>query len=99
MIQILYGAIVVIFLAMGGYHLQENPPFAVHNLVIALYFFIILFEFRGKPFSRGIYMLLAFLLLGNAGIQFFYAENNAISGLISLFFAYFALQARRRINQ
>ncbi|MFC4077627.1 hypothetical protein [Salinithrix halophila] len=97
--QILYTAIVLIFLVMGGIYLQDQPPFAVHYFMIALYFFVILFEFRGNPFPRGIYLLLGFLLLGNAMIQFFYAENNVIAGLISLLFAYFALQARRRLHQ
>ncbi|MDA8351790.1 MAG: hypothetical protein M0Z65_01065 [Firmicutes bacterium] len=96
--QILYGAIVLFFLGSGVYYLQDEPPHALHFLVIALYFFIILFEFRGNPFSRRTYVLLSLLLTGNAMIQFFLAENNAIYGLVSLFFAYFALQARRRVK-
>jgi hypothetical protein len=97
--QILYGMIVLFFLGTGIFYLQDDPPNAVHFMVIALYFFIIMFEFRGNPFSRGTYMLLSLLLLGNAMIQFFLAEQNAIYGLVSLFFAYFALQARRRVKQ
>ncbi|MFD1427639.1 hypothetical protein JOD24_001434 [Kroppenstedtia sanguinis] len=97
--QILYGAIVLFFLGSGILYLQDEPPYAVHFMVIALYFFIILFEFRGNPFSRGVYLLLSLLLLGNAMVQFFLAEHNAINGLVSLFFAYFALQARRRVKQ
>lgn len=96
--QILYGLIVLFFLGTGVYYLQDEPPYAVHFLVIALYFFIILFEFRGSPFSRRTYMLLSLLLLGNALVQFFLTEQNAIYGLVSLIFAYFALQARRRVN-
>ncbi|GGE26514.1 hypothetical protein GCM10011571_30910 [Marinithermofilum abyssi] len=97
--QILYAAIVLFFLVMGGYYLQAEPPYAVHNFVIALYFFVILFEFRGNPFPRRVYLLLSFLLLGNALMQFFYVQNNVIFGLVSLLFAYFALQARRRIRR
>ncbi|MDR6225786.1 hypothetical protein [Desmospora profundinema] len=97
--QILYGAIVVFFLFFGARYLQDEPPVAVHYFVIALYFFVILFEFRGNPFSRRIYVMLALLLLGNALVQFFYVENGVIFGLVSLLFSWFALQARRRIPQ
>ncbi|PTM56489.1 hypothetical protein [Desmospora activa] len=99
MVQILYGAIVVFFLFFGTRSLQDQPPVAVHYYVIALYFFVLLFEFRGNPFSRSIYVLLALLLLGNAMIQFFYVENGVLFGLVSLLFAWFALQARRRITR
>ncbi|PTX60791.1 hypothetical protein C8P63_108101 [Melghirimyces profundicolus] len=96
--QIWYGAIVLFSLGLGLSYLQDEPPHAVNFFVIALYFFVILYEFRGKPFSRRTYLLLSLLLTGNAMIQFFLAENNAIFGLVSLFFAYLALQGRRRLR-
>lgn len=97
--QLLYGAFVLIFMGMGVYNLvEEQPSFAIHTFVIALYFFVLLFEFRGRPFSQGIYILMALLLLVNSMLQFFYPQGSVISGLVSLFFAYFAVQARRRIN-
>ncbi|SMO77539.1 hypothetical protein [Melghirimyces algeriensis] len=96
--QILYGVFVLSFLGAGVYYLQEDPPNAVHFFVIALFFFVVLFEFRGNPFSRKMYVLVSLILVGNAMIQFFVASNNAVLGLVSLFLAYFALQARRRVK-
>src|SRR5699024_2502155 len=96
--QILYGAIVLFFLGSGVYYLQDEPPHALHFLVIALYFFIILCEFRGIPFSALPYVLLGLLLTGNAMIQFYLSENDAIDGVVNLLSANFALKARRRVK-
>ncbi|SDW77840.1 hypothetical protein SAMN05444487_10674 [Marininema mesophilum] len=96
--QFLFAATVLISLVMGGYTLQDQPPLALHYFVIGMYFFVILFEFRGNPFSRKVYLLLALLLVGSAMLQFFFAPNHSFAGVISLLFAYFALQSRRRLN-
>ncbi|MCS1352045.1 hypothetical protein [Mechercharimyces sp. CAU 1602] len=102
MMVVLY-ALIVVFMIIGGIsYLTVNPQpmFAVHYFSIALYFFVLIFEFIGKPFSRPIYLLLTAVLMGNALIQFFYAdESNYLMGIISLFFAFFSLQAQRRLRK
>lgn len=101
-IIILYGLIVFIFIAMGTIYLVDYPVMSVYYFVIALYFFVVLFEFRGKPFSRHIYLLVSLLLISSALLQFFgvkTSDNHLIYGFVSLFFAYFALQARKRLRQ
>lgn len=100
-ILILYGLIVLLFIAMGAMQLTDSPVMSLQYFMIALYFFVVLFEFLGKPFSRNVYLLVALLMTSNALLQFFgvKAENHLIYGFVSLFFAYFSLQARRRLQE
>jgi hypothetical protein len=97
-VQGLYTAIVLLFLGMGVYYLNTEPVVAVHHFLISLYFFVFLFEIRGKPFSRSVYWLLLLLLVGDAFMQFSIGDMNMISGLVSAMFALSTWQAQRRLS-
>lgn len=97
---IFYRILILLMLVWGTLYLPVEPAYSVHLYLIALYLFITYFELRGNPFHRGVYHLLILLLLANAGMQFFFmAEPNILSGLVSLFFAFFAWQAVRRLSR
>lgn len=91
-----YGIIFVLFLVLGIFRLQADPAGAIHNFLIALYFFLIFFALKGKPFARRVHIGLAIGLLADAGLQFYIGD--ILSGIISLLFAYFAFNDRNRFR-
>lgn len=93
---VFYGIIFGLFVLLGIFRLQSDPGGAIHNFLIALYFFVVLFGILGKPFSRPIYLFVAVLLLADAGLQFY--SRDVLSGVISLLFAYFAFNDRNRFG-
>jgi hypothetical protein len=97
---IFYRILILLMLVWGTVYLVVQPAYSVHLYLIALYLFVTFFELRGKPFSQGVYYLVIFLLLANAGMQFFFLkEPNILSGFVSLFFAFFAWQSVQRLRR
>ncbi|MBD1370765.1 hypothetical protein IC620_00120 [Hazenella sp. IB182357] len=93
--------IMAAFIGLGIYYLFEaENERAVYYLLIGLYFFVSYLEMLGRPFSRGIY-LIVFILLSTNGIVslFFLQPAEVFSGLISLFLAIMLLQSYRRIRR
>lgn len=91
-----YVFIFAFFILLGIFRLQDEPAAAIHNFLIALYFFVILYAMIGKPFSRRVHVGLAIALLANAGLQFY--TEDILGALISLLFAYFAYNDRDRFK-
>lgn len=89
-----YGVIAGFFVLLGIFRLQDAPAQAIHNFLIGLYFFIMLYAFIGKPFPRKAHIALAIALVADAGLQFY--TEDVLSGVISLLFAYFAYMDRNR---
>ena len=97
---IFYRILIILTLVWGTLYLAAEPAYSVHLYLIALYLFVTYFELSGNPFHRWVYHLLILLLLANAGMQFFFmGEPNVLSGFVSLFFAFFAWQAVRRLSR
>lgn len=96
---IFYLLVSLVFLALGSYGLYCCPSSisAIHSLVISLYFYVIYFEIRGRPFSGVIYLLLIALFLIDGLINLYYFRTNLLTGIISLFFAYFSWRSYQRI--
>lgn len=93
---VFYGVISGFFVLLGIFRLQDAPAAAIHNFLIGLYFFIMLYAFVGKPFPKRAHIALAVALIADAGLQFY--TGDVLSGVISLLFAYFAFMDRDRFS-
>jgi hypothetical protein len=98
-LSLFYILTILLSLGFGVYHLfiRPVPEIAVHFLLIALYFFVTLFELKGKPFSRSVYLLLIWLLLAD-GIVNLFIFPTLLSGMVSLFFALLAWRTVHRMK-
>lgn len=92
-----YGFIFGFFVLIGIMNLQDAPTASIHNFLIALYFFVMLYAFKGKAFSVKVHVALAFALLANAGLQYFSGDLWGV--FISLIFAFFAYHDRNRFDR
>lgn len=92
--------IVLLFLGMGIYYLffANAPVEAIHYLLIALYFFVTMFEMRGRPFSKNIYLLVLILLVADGVINLFIFPVSLLSGIFSFFLAFLTWQTFRRLQ-
>lgn len=92
--------IIVLSAGFGIYFLitDPTPELAVHFFLLTLYFFLTIHEARGEPFSKSVYYLLIFLLVANGIALLFFFSKHLISGIISLFFAYSAWNATKRLH-
>ncbi|MBA4495534.1 hypothetical protein ACFO25_02640 [Paenactinomyces guangxiensis] len=99
--QLFYILVIVLFLGFGIYYLffGNSPAVAVHFLLIALYFFVTLFEFRRKPFSRNVYLLVILLLIADGIANLFIFRTSLLSGIVSIFFAFIAWQTYQRLKK
>lgn len=93
--------LIIVFAALFGLYflfVDQTPALGVHFLLLTLYFFLSLYELKGQPFSKRIYYLLIFLLVAD-GLYFliFLSSTYLLSGIISLFFAFSAWGALKRI--
>lgn len=93
---VFYGLIFGFFVLMGIVRLRDEPAGAIHNFLIALYFFMMLYTLKGRPFPAKAHVALAIALVADAGLQFY--MRDTLSGLISLLFAYFAFNDRNRFR-
>jgi hypothetical protein len=100
-LQFFHILIVVLFLGFGIYYLfiENSPVLAVHFLLISLYFFVTLYELRGRPFSRKIYLLLIALLVADGLMNMFIFPTSLLSGLFSFFFAFITWQTYQRLKK
>jgi len=100
-VQGLHLIIVALFLGFGVYYLfvEQSPIPAIHYLLVALYFFVHLFELRGQPFSRPVYLLLVLLLVADGILHVFILPYHLITGLFSFFFAFLAFQSMQRLRR
>lgn len=92
-----YGFIFGFFVLVGIMNLQDAPTASIHNFLIALYFFVMLYAFKGKAFPAKIHAALAIALLANAGLQYFVGDLWGV--FISLIFAFFAFNDRNRFRR
>jgi hypothetical protein len=99
-LSLFYILTILLSLGFGVYHLfiRPIPEIAVHFLLIALYFFVTLFELKGKPFSRSVYLLLIWLLLADGIVNLFIFPTTLLSGMVSLFFALLAWRTLHRMK-
>lgn len=92
-----YGFIFGFFVLLGIINLKDAPTASIHNFLIALYFFVMLYAFRGKPFSVKVHVALALALLADAGLQYYTGDMWGF--FISLLFAFFAYNDRNRFGR
>lgn len=96
--RIIYIFTIVLFLIVGITSLFTNQPFyAIHYLLVALYLHTSFYELVGQPFSKHLYMGIAIALALDGIIQlFFFEPSNILGGVISLFLAFSSWQSARR---
>lgn len=95
---VIYFITTLIFMVAGAYSLMANQPFfAIHYLLIALHVHTSMYELRGEPFPRPLYLTVALLLGLDAFVQLFLFEpTNLLGGIISLFLAFSSWQSAQR---
>lgn len=94
---VFYGFIFGFFVLVGIMNLQDAPTASIHNFLIALYFFVMLYAFKGKAFSAKVHIGLAIALLANAGLQYYVGDVWGV--FISLIFAFFTYNDRNRFRR
>lgn len=92
-----YGIIFGFFVLLGISNLKVAPTVSIHNFLIALYFFVMLYAFKGKPFPVKVHIALAIALLADAGLQLYTGDMWGL--FISLLFAFFAFNDRNRFGR
>lgn len=98
--SIIHIAVALVFGGYGVYQLYEGQYIgAIHFLLIALYFYVTMFELSGRPFHRNVYLLLMLLLTADGIFNMVFVSGAFLSGFFSLFFALFSWQTYRKLSR
>lgn len=95
--SVFYGLIFGFFVLMGIMNLKDAPTVSIHNFLIGLYFFVMYYALKGKPFPVKVHIALTLALVADAGLQFYVGDMWGF--FISLLFAYFAFSDRNRFGR
>jgi hypothetical protein len=97
----LYLLISFAFFLLGSYNLffLKSYIVAIHSLLVALYFYVIYFEVKGRPFSRYLYLLLVFLFIADGMMNFIWSKASFLGGFFSFLFAYFSWRSYQRLEK
>ena len=78
---------------------QPSTVKGVFHLSVALYFYVCMYESKGAPFSRWVYILLIVLLMA-CGLYYFLHEEQAdlINGIISFILTLLTWGSMRQIS-